>query len=159
MPTQVPATVDVTDIRRCVAMAHVVDVQASADFYTSFGFKIKGEFRTPEGTLNWVHLVSGGGSGGESGGAELMLARASAAIDAPAQAVLFYMYTENLAALRSRLLSAGVHDGGRFQGQPGPNNGCRVAFDIVHPFYMPRGELRVHDPDGYVVLVGQLDPD
>ena len=28
--------------------------------------------------------------------------------------------------------------------------------DITHPFYMPAGELRVLDPDGYVVLVGRL---
>jgi hypothetical protein len=29
--------------------------------------------------------------------------------------------------------------------------------EIEHPSYMPAGELRVLDPDGYVVLVGQLD--
>jgi hypothetical protein len=28
---------------------------------------------------------------------------------------------------------------------------------IEHPFYMPSGEFRLFDPDGYVLLVGQLD--
>jgi hypothetical protein len=29
--------------------------------------------------------------------------------------------------------------------------------DFQHPFYMPAGEFRAIDPDGYVLLVGQLD--
>jgi hypothetical protein len=28
--------------------------------------------------------------------------------------------------------------------------------EIHHPHYMPAGEIRVVDPDGYVLLVGQL---
>ena len=27
---------------------------------------------------------------------------------------------------------------------------------IEHPFYMPAGEFRTFDPDGYVLLIGQL---
>jgi hypothetical protein len=29
--------------------------------------------------------------------------------------------------------------------------------EIEYPFYMPAGEFRVVDPDGYVLLVGQLN--
>jgi hypothetical protein len=29
--------------------------------------------------------------------------------------------------------------------------------EITRPFYMPAGEFRLEDPDGYVLLVGQLD--
>jgi len=29
---------------------------------------------------------------------------------------------------------------------------------IVHPAHMPAGELRLVDPDGYVLLIGQLRP-
>ncbi len=29
------------------------------------------------------------------------------------------------------------------------------AGEVEHPFYMPSGEFRVVDPDGYVLLVGQ----
>jgi hypothetical protein len=32
-----------------------------------------------------------------------------------------------------------------------------AVFEIVPRFYMPAGELRIHDPDGYCLLVGQLD--
>lgn len=28
---------------------------------------------------------------------------------------------------------------------------------ISHPFYMEKGEIRVADPDGYVLLIGQND--
>ena len=34
-----------------------------------------------------------------------------------------------------------------------------VVGAVEHPFYMPAGEIRLEDPDGYVLLVGQLDPD
>jgi hypothetical protein len=27
---------------------------------------------------------------------------------------------------------------------------------MTTPHYMPGGEIRVHDPDGYVLLIGQL---
>ncbi len=30
---------------------------------------------------------------------------------------------------------------------------------MTHPFYMRAGEIRVVDPDGYVLMIGQLDPD
>jgi len=33
----------------------------------------------------------------------------------------------------------------------------RVSFRIVPRFYMPKGVMRVHAPDGYVIFVGQLD--
>ena len=54
------------------------------------------------------------------------------------QAVLFYLYSPNLVALREHLISAGV----------------RVS-PITHPDYMPKGEVRVEDPDGYTLLIGQ----
>ena len=42
----------------------------------------------------------------------------------------------DVAAFRSKLLEAGV-DGG----------------PVRHPFYAPRGEFRVTDPDGYALMV------
>jgi len=62
-------------------------------------------------------------------------------VDASQQAVLFYCWTPDVRALEAELRGAGVDVG-----------------EITYPFYMPAGELRVHDPDGYVVLVGQLGP-
>ena len=68
-----------------------------------------------------------------------MLALADGPFDASQQAVLFYCWTADVAALRDELQAAGVRVGA-----------------IEHPFYMPAGELRLEDPDGYVMLVGQL---
>jgi hypothetical protein len=75
----------------------------------------------------------------ERGDAKLMLALADGPIDAGIQAVLFYCWTADVQALHDELAAAGV--------EVGP---------VQHPFYMPAGELRVEDPDGYVLLVGQL---
>ena len=73
-------------------------------------------------------------------GARLMIAAADAPIEASKQAVLFYCWTDDARALRGELEAAGV--------EVGP---------IEHPFYMRAGEFEVVDPDGYVVIVGQLD--
>jgi len=35
-------------------------------------------------------------------------------------------------------------------------DGVRVSA-ITHPAYMPKGEVRVDDPDGYCLLIGQVD--
>jgi hypothetical protein len=32
------------------------------------------------------------------------------------------------------------------------------VYSLCHPFYMPEGELRVQDLDGYTLLIGQLEP-
>jgi hypothetical protein len=65
-----------------------------------------------------------------------MLARASDPVLADHQGVLFYLYVRDVSGLRQRLLEAGVNAG-----------------PITHPFYSRRGEFRVTDPDGYVVMV------
>lgn len=135
-------------IRRCVAMAHVASVDRSADFYSKLGFSRRGEVKGHDGVTNWAHL--------ESGGAELMLARASGPVDPAQQAVLFYMYSDDVSGLRTHLLASGVPDGGRFGPPHNPAHARAAVFDIARPFYMPAGELRVHDPDGYCILIGQL---
>jgi len=67
-----------------------------------------------------------------------MLARASEAVVPSQQAVLFYLYSPNLIALREHLIAAGV----------------RVS-PITYPEYMPKGEVRLEDPGGYCLLIGQ----
>ena len=69
-----------------------------------------------------------------------MLALADGPVDASQQAVLFYCWTPDVQALHAELRAAGI--------EVGP---------IESRFYMPRGEFRVADPDGYVLLVGQLN--
>jgi len=52
------------------------------------------------------------------------------------QAVLFYLYCDDVAATRAELQIAGVAVG-----------------EIRYEFYAPRGEFRVEDPDGYVLMI------
>lgn len=111
-------------------MAHVADVQRSVDFYALLGMEVSNTFTPPSGILAWAHL--------RSGKAHLMLSRASAPIEAGVQAVLFYLYADDLKSLREHLLAKGVS-----------------ASKISFPFYMLEGEIRVADPDGYVLLIGQ----
>lgn len=131
-----------------VPYAHVADVKASLAFYALLGLRVRSTHEDPSGRTVWA-LAS-------HGPAQIMLAQAGGPIAPDQQAVLFYAYSDNVHTLRARLLEQGIADGGPFQGQPGPNNGRRVAFTITRPFYMPQGELRLHDPDGYVVLVGEV---
>jgi hypothetical protein len=69
-----------------------------------------------------------------------MLARSSGPIVAADQVVLFYLYTPDLVALREQVLAKGI-----------------TVSAISYPDYMPDGEIRLEDPDGYVILVGQAD--
>ena len=113
-----------------IPMAHVADVQRSVDFYRMLGMELRGSLKGSTGGLQWAHVACEG--------AELMFARASEPVVASQQAVLFYLYTPNLIALRDHLLTSGV----------------RVSA-ITYPEYMPKGEVCVEDPDGYCLLIGQ----
>jgi len=117
------------ELNSLVPMAQVRSVRRSIAFYEKLGFAV-GNTSTPEGGAEpvWAWL--------RSGGAHLMLAQAEEAVDPEKQAVLFYVYCADVAAFRSMLEEAGI--------TPGP---------IQHPFYAPRGEFRVADPDGYVLMV------
>ena len=87
-----------------------------------------------------MHTPEGGGEPVwawlKSGGAQLMLSRASDPVDPHLQAILFYLYCDDVTGFRSTLLEAGV--------EAGP---------VKHPFYAPGGEFRVTDPDGFVLLI------
>ncbi|MFZ1140595.1 MAG: VOC family protein [Candidatus Sulfotelmatobacter sp.] len=113
-----------------IPMAHAADVQRSVDFYKLLGMEVRGSLRNPSGELQWVHLARDH--------AELMFARASDPVIAGQQAVLFYLYSPDLVALREYLLASGVN-----------------VSPITYPDYMPKGEIRVDDPDGYCLLIGQ----
>jgi len=116
-------------IRALVPMAFVRSVPDSIAFYRRLGFEPENTF-TPEGRgePSWAYLVSGR--------AQLMVARASEPVDPRPQAVLFYAYCDDVAVFRERLCAGGI-----------------AAGAIQHPFYAPRGEFRIQDPDGYVVMI------
>ena len=113
-----------------IPMAHVADVQRAVGFYKLLGMELRGSLKNSSGDLQWAHIAC------EQ--ADLMLTRASEPVVPGQQAVLFYLYSPDLVALREHLIAVGV----------------RVSL-ITYPEYMRKGEIRIDDPDGYCLLIGQ----
>jgi predicted enzyme related to lactoylglutathione lyase len=118
-------------VQNLIPFVHVTDVERSIAFYELLGFDLKDTYEH-DGQLDWAAL--------ESRDAQLMLARASAPIERDKQAVLSYLYADDLAALREQLVAAGVpvgeiRDGPRRPGRLVPDGrrdrvavaGCRAV--------------------------------
>jgi glyoxalase/bleomycin resistance protein/dioxygenase superfamily protein len=118
----------VTDL---IPFVHVADISRSIAFYELLGFTL-GDTHLHHGQLDWAAL--------ENGDAQIMLARASAPVDPSQQAVLFYLYSPDLAGLREHLAANGVHAGPIRDGTPGPTQ-----------------EMGLSDPDGYCLMVAQIE--
>src|SRR5262249_20411607 len=88
-----------------VPMAHVADVEESIRFYELLGFQARDRVQH-NGRTQWAWLTSGKG--------HLMLAAAGEPVVPQQQAVLFYLYCHDVAAMRSHLLASGLADGGQF---------------------------------------------
>lgn len=131
-----------------VPFVHVTDVQESLYFYSKLGFSLENAMKDTDGKMFWVLA--------QSSAAEIMLAQASGPIDAEQQAVIFYMYSPNLSTLRSTMIESGLRDAGVYCGKRSPDDSTQMVYEIAHPDYMKHGEMRVVDPDGYVILIGQL---
>lgn len=117
-------------IRALVPFAFVQSVPASIAFYEQLGFTVHNTFARdggPEPTWAWLQ---------GAGSAALMLGRATEPVVASQQAVFFYLYCDDVEAKHAELSARGVDCG-----------------PIARPFYAPRGEFRVHDPDGYVLMI------
>jgi hypothetical protein len=114
-----------------VAFVHVADMARSLAFYGHLGFATAGSY-APHDEVVWASL--------ESGPAQLMLERADAPVDARAQGVLFYLYAPDLAGLRDHLVAHAVVVSEISDGTPGPKQ-----------------EMRVEDPDGYVLMIAQIE--
>ncbi len=141
---------------------HVADVERSLAFYRLLGFSVDSRHPAP--------AAAGGPAprtvwaSASCGGARIMFALASGRVDPAAQAVLFYVHTKDLAGLRQHLLASGVTDAGEYDPEsPGRRSAlwgtareAGLVSTIRRPFYMPEGEMRVEDPDGYTMLVGQV---
>jgi len=111
-----------------VPMVSVADVERSIAFYGHLGFEVGNTFAAEGETKpTWAWL--------QSGEARLMLAAANKPL-AGKYTVLFYVYTEDVLVARTTLIDAGLTPGG-----------------ITRPFYAPRGEFELIDPDGYVIMV------
>ena len=111
-----------------VPMISVRDVERSIAFYRHLGFEVGNTFACEGETKpSWAWL--------QSGEAQLMLTAASEP-SAAKHTVLFYVYTEDVTAARASLIESGLSPG-----------------EITMPFYAPRGEFEIVDPDGYIVMV------
>jgi ketosteroid isomerase-like protein len=117
-------------VSRLTPFVHVTDVERSAAWYGHLGFVVT-EIFTPGGRLNWANLVSGE--------VELMLQRAFGRLP-DSGAIVLWLYSHDLAALRDQLVAAGVSAGEIVDGAPGP-----------------RQQIELTDPDGYTVMVAQIE--
>ena len=109
-----------------------LDGVRSIAFYADLGFEVQNTV-VPEGrdAPVWAWL--------ESEKANLMVGLADAPVDASRQSTLFYLYFDDIGQTRSTLVKRGHSPG-----------------EIKYPFYMPGGECRLEDPDGYVLMLAQI---
>lgn len=125
--SRVPAA-PVSDL---TAFVRVADVERSIAFYELLGLAV-GDTCRVEDRLEWAAL--------EASDAKLMVARADEPIHPGQQGVLFYVYAQDLRSLQQHLRAHGVRVGGICDGSPGPKR-----------------EMRLRDPDGYVLMVAQIE--
>ena len=116
-----------------IPFVHVEDVQRSIDFYYHLGFILASVYKY-RGTPIWADL--------QSEDAALMVTTDGDSIDPAGQGVLFYLYSHDLAALRQQLLANGIDAGEIEDGTPGPSE-----------------QMQLTDPDGYVLMVAQIEPE
>ena len=144
MPGRVPP--DHAAVDGLAPFVHVADVERSLAFYAQLGLVLAGKHADGGRTI-WGSM--------RNGQAHIMFAQADVPVDDGLQGVLFYLYCDDVAALRAHLVACGLR---ALDALPPAGVAARGAvFPITRPFYMPAGELRVHDPDGYCLLIGQRE--
>jgi predicted enzyme related to lactoylglutathione lyase len=116
-------------IHGLIPFVHVEDVQRSIDFYAHLGLMLT-SVKNYRGTPAWAAL--------SSDDAELMVSTDGDAVDPAGQGILFYLYSADIEALREQLLDAGI-DAGELEDGPAGR------------------EMRLLDPDGYVLMIAQGD--
>lgn len=112
-------------------MIFVADVQRSIEFYKSLGFGVANTYE-PQGKLCWAWM--------ERGKARIMLSLSGRPANAGAQDVMFYLYVLRVAEYRDGLIAQNVKVG-----------------ELQYPFYSPKGEFRIDDPDGFTLMVAETD--
>jgi hypothetical protein len=118
-------------VQRLVPFVRVVDVEGSVAFYRHLGFGLEEQAKYRD-RLSWAKL--------RSRDAEIMFEGTHGPSDPDRQRVLFYLYCDDIAALRAQLVAVGIDAGQIEDGSPGP-----------------REEMRITDPDGYVLMIAQID--
>ena len=125
-------------IKALVPMIRVSDVERSARFYELLSFQVGNYVPREARPMRWAWLYQPAAPNWKTG-ANLMLVSGEAKIEGEPPVVL-YLYAADLVALRQQLIDGGIRVGA-----------------ITYPWYLPKGEFELHDPDGYTVMVGQSD--
>ena len=115
--------------RQLIPLTFVAELERSIDFYKRLGFEVANTFAAegaPKPTWAWLR----------SGDAQLMLGEASEPIVPDQQRTLFYLYTDDVPTAHATLKAAGLN-----------------PREVTTPFYAPRGEFQVTDPDGHVLMI------
>ncbi len=123
--------VKINPLRALVPLAPVADVAKSIEFYKLLGFEVKNIVES-DGHLQWAWL--------QNGDASFMIGRSARPMNPDAQDVLFYLYVPDMVAYRNLLLGRSF-----------------MVGEICYPFYSPRGEFRIDDPDGYALFVAHAE--
>ncbi len=128
-PSEEHPVTEGTAARSRVPLVGVQSVPKSVAFYSKLGFAVANTFTADGGTEPvWAELTNGG--------ARLMISRNRESPGPGREGLFFYLYTSDVSAFRAGLLARGVEAG-----------------VVEYPFWAPRGEFRVEDPDGYVLMV------
>ncbi len=118
-------------VRSVVAMVPVSDMKRSLAFYAGLGFRVSSDFVPPGAAApSWVWLDAQGGM--------LMLSCADGVLATGARTVL-YLYCDDVAATHAEFAGKGVAVG-----------------PLEQRFYAAKGEFRVEDPDGHVLMFTHL---
>jgi hypothetical protein len=112
-----------------IPLLHVADVERSIAFYEQFGLEVDDTYNQ-DGRPVWASM--------KSGSAALMLAEAPEPIQPSGSR--HFLYAEDLAGLRQRLIEAGWEPPEIEDGTPGPKQ-----------------EMSLCDPDRHVLTIAQID--
>ena len=116
-------------LNACVPVVYVADVRTSVAFYVHLGFseQISGQ----DGEWTWSYL--------KCGDVGLLLAGGGSVWTGDPGPVLLYLRGDDVAGLEPTLREAGVE-----------------VEHLGYPDHAPGGELKVLDPDGHGLLLGQV---
>jgi uncharacterized glyoxalase superfamily protein PhnB len=68
--------------------------------------------------------------------AQIMLTHTGRPLNLGAQEVMFYLYVADMPAYREQVIDRGIEVG-----------------ELTYPFWSPKGEFRINDPDGWTWMV------
>jgi predicted enzyme related to lactoylglutathione lyase len=113
----------------CVPVVYVTDVSRSMAFYELLG--LTGQERGQDGEWRWAYL--------KAGDVGILLAASNSVLSVDPGPIVLYLRTDDLDAVATRLSDGGA-------------DVARMGY----PAHAPGGELKIVDPDGHGVMIGQV---